>query len=76
MSAGRISGPDDRVYCSSCREILRYDREARQWRTVFVEDPNRCWSGRYRRWDHEPVKNVGRLIRALKRMRDKERMGI
>lgn len=71
---------DDEIYCITCKEPLRYDRENRQWRAKFQAEnsliTDRCYDPRLHRWDHEPRKNPGRLIRAIKRMQDKKRMGL
>lgn len=71
---------DDEVYCVTCKEALQYDKPNRQWRTKYVQENqliyNKCFDKHRMRWEHEPRKNVGRLIRALKRIRDKQRMGL
>lgn len=71
---------DDEVYCTQCREALRYDRETKTWRTKYLEEDanmiRKCFDNRMGKWDHQPRGNVGRLVRVAKKINDRKKMGL
>lgn len=71
---------DDEIYCLICKEALKYDKENKEWRTKYIREEEtitrRCFDGRIYKWDHRPIGNQGRLIRAIKRRNDKIAMGL
>lgn len=79
MGEGYKMADSDEIMCGGCKEALRYDRDNRQWRTKYIDEDEkayrRCYNVRYNRWDHSPVGNVGRLVRAAKVYNDKKALG-